>query len=185
MNPMKRTIMILAVLTVLFSVLSFSSCNQLDKLTQFDMSYESSVTIPSTAGVDLPFNLFTPDITTNSEQKFSVNNTKKDLIDEISLKSMELQITAPGDGTFSFLKSVDIYIKADGLSELKIAWKDNIDTSAGNLIQLDTSNDNLKDYILKDSFSLRVQTVTDELINQDYDIKVTSTFHVNAKILGV
>ena len=182
---MRKTVSKLLAFALFLIVMSFSGCKKLDQLTQFNVKYESSVTIPATAALNLPFDLFTPDITTNSEQEFSVNNTGKNLIDEINLKSMELQITNPGDGDFSFLKSVEIFIKAEGLDEIKIASKDNIDVNTGNTIQLDTSDDNLKEYIMKDSFSLRVQTVTDKVIDQDYDVKITSTFHVNAKILGI
>jgi hypothetical protein len=160
-------------------------CKQIDKLTQFNMDYEETVTIPSTIGINVPFNMFTPDITTNSEETFEINDTRKDLIEEIVLKEMTMEVINPAGEDFSFLKSVEIFISAEDLDEQKIAWKDDTGTNPGSKIELETSSADLKDYIKKDSFTLRIKTVTDELLLSDYDIKIDSKFFVDAKILGV
>lgn len=165
--------------------LFINGCKKLDKLTQFNMDYNTSVVIPSSTAVDLPFNIMTPDVQSNSESTFSINDTRKDLIQQIILKKMELTITDPADGDFSFLKSISIYISAQGLSEAKIAWLDSIPAGTGNILDLDTSDSDLKDYIKQDNFSLRLNTVTDELLTQDYHIDINSRFFVNAKILGI
>lgn len=160
-------------------------CDELDKLTQFNMNYETTYTVPSTAGIDLPLNLSTPDIATDSESKYENNNTSKDLVEEIFLKGLDLTITSPDDGDFNFLKSVTIYINAEGLSEEKIAWKEDIPNDNSINLSLETTDNDLKEFIKKDEFSLRVHTVTDEAIESDHDIKVESVFEVNAKVLGV
>ena len=166
-------------------VVVFSKCNQIDKLTQFDLKYDESIVIPSTTGVNLPFDLFTPDIETNSESSFAVNDTRKDLIEEITLSQMELVVTSPVDEDFSFLESVSIFISANGLDEVKIAWKDEISIETGNKLILDTSNQDLKEYINQDNFKLRINTVTDEILTSDYHIDIHNVFHVDANILGI
>ena len=160
-----------------------SSCNEIDKLTQFEIDYNESVVISSATGIDLPVNIYTPDIESDADSKFEVNDTRKDLIEHISLKSMQLSITAPDGEDFSFLKSIRIYISSEGLDEMEIAWKENIQEEI--VLDLETSEVDIQDYIKQDSFSLRLNTVTDEIITSDYHIDVKSVFFVDAKILGI
>ena len=160
-------------------------CKTIDKLTQFNMDYDATVTIPSTIGINLPFNLWTPNIKTNSEETFQINDTHKDLIEQIVLKELKLNITSPQGEDFSFLKSVEIYISAEGLDEVKAAWKYDIPDDVGASITLEPTDADLKEYIKKDEFKLKITTVTDELILMDYDVEVKAKFFVDAKILGI
>jgi hypothetical protein len=162
----------------------FPACKQVDKLTMFDIDFTSSVTIPSSSGINLPLDILTPDIETNSESTFAVNNTQKELIEEITLKTMDLEIQSPGGADFKFLKSIEIYLNATDLPEIRIAWDENVSDGIGPNLELETTAKDLKEYIKKDKFNLRVYTVTDETINQDHEILVNSVFHVDAKILG-
>tara|TARA_R110000868_G_scaffold80006_1_gene227329 strand:- start:46 stop:579 length:534 start_codon:yes stop_codon:yes gene_type:complete len=161
------------------------SCDKLDELTKFDMEYSQRATIPSTAGIDLPFDVFTPEMETNSESTFEVNDTRKDLIEEIKLTELEMVIISPDGADFSFLNSIEVYISADGLEEIKIAYLEEVPEDAGTVITLETSDLDLKEYIKSDEFSLRLNTVTDELMSSDHELEVNSTFFVDAKILGL
>ena len=176
---MKRNIAILIMLIFLVS-----NCKKIDSLTQFDMEYDSSVVIPSSTGINLPFNLFTPEIESNSETTFAVNDTRKDLIEEITLMSLDIELTSPSNGDLGFLNAVNVFISADGLSEVKIAWKDNIPSDIGKTLILETSDEDIKDYIKKDNFVLKLNTTTDEFITSDHHIDVHSVFFVDAKVLG-
>lgn len=172
-------------LVVLISlVIIQSSCKKIDKFTQFDMDYNESVTIPSSSPLNLPFNIITPDVKSNSESTFAVNDTRKDLVEEIKLTKLIISITSPTDGNFNFLKSVSIYLNADGLSETKIAYKDNIENNSTKSLQLSVVGTDLKEFIKKDNFTIKLSTVTDELITTDYKVNVYCLFHVDAKILG-
>jgi len=162
-----------------------TSCDKLDELTKFDMEYSQRATIPSSAGIDLPFDVFTPEMETNSESTFEVNDTRKDLIEEIKLTELEMVIISPDGADFSFLNSIEVYISADGLEEIKIAYLEEVPDDAGSVITLDTADTDLKEYIKSDEFSLRLNTVTDELMSTDHELEVNSTFFVDAKILGL
>lgn len=172
---------IILILTILFTI---SSCDKVDDLTKFEIEYKSKVVIPASTGIDLPFNVFTPDMETNSESKFEVNDTRKDLIEEIKLTKLQLVIISPTDADFGFLNSVEVYISAEGLDEIKIAEKD-VDENIGNTLDVNVFDIDLKEYIKKDAFNLRLNTVTDEAIGSDHEIDVNSTFFVDAKILGI
>lgn len=160
-----------------------SACSKLDEFTQFTMNYDETVVIPSSTSINLPLNIFTPDVETNSESTFETNNTRTDLVEEIKLTTLRLSITSPSNADFSFLESISVYLSAEGLEEKKIAWKDVIPANSNSLI-LNVSDSNLKEYISKKSISIRLQTVTDELLTSDYEIKIHSEFFVDAKVFG-
>ena len=176
---MRKFLLILTVFSALVS------CDKLDELTKFNLDYKSQVTIPASAVIDLPFDMFTPDMETNSDSQFEVNDTRKDLIEEIKLTKLQLEITSPDDSDFSFLESLEVYISADGLDEIMIASKEVVDENVGDVLDVDVLDVDLKEYIKKDNFNLRMNTVTDELISTDHEINVNTTFFVDAKILGL
>ena len=114
---------------------------------------------------------------------FEINDTRKDLVEEIILTKLALRLEQPEGADFSFLESINVFIKADGLSEIKIAWKENVNSEDA-YVNLETTNKDIKEYIKKDEFSLRVNAVTDEFLTSDHHINIHSVFFVDAKILG-
>lgn len=177
MNTMKR-ILILSSLLLLFSV-----CGCKTKFTQFFMDYNSSATIPSTTPVDLPFDVSTPDQTTNSSYEFEINDTRKENIEKITLDDLKITITDPEGETFSFLKDMSVYISADGIPEKLIAYKYDIDNSIGAELKCDETKEDLQAYIKAESFVIRLETVTDEVISQDIDVNIYTNFFVDAKLI--
>ncbi|MUU79122.1 hypothetical protein [Winogradskyella endarachnes] len=172
-------------LTILWALVVLVSCDVVDELTKFDLDYQTNYSIAATTLINTPFTLDTPDVTTESESSFESNDTHKDLIESIKLKSLKLTIDAPEDGDFNFLKEVHIYIDAEDLDEVEIANVYDLENTDSNILELDVLGEELKEFIKKDSFSLRVQTVTDETINETHDIIIDTTFRVDAEILGV
>lgn len=165
-------------------IVGLSQCKKVDKFTQFNLEYTETFTVPSSTGTNLPFNIYSPDIETNSTTEFEINNMRKDLIEEIKLTQLDLTLKSPAGGDFSFLKSAEIYINADGLSEAKVAYINDIPHSVGNKISLTTTEADLQEYIKKDKFELNLKVVTDEIITSDHEIETYSLFFVDAKILG-
>jgi allantoicase len=98
---------------------------------------------------------------------------------------MILEIKPPSNGNFDFLKSIETFISAEDQPEARMAWKEVIPSNSDNLIELNTSSDDLQNYLKEDKFTLRVETVTDELITSDHTIDINSVFFVDAKILGI
>ena len=96
---------------------------------------------------------------------------------------MTLEVESPDGGTFGFLESVKVYISADGLEEILIA--SNTDVPDATKIEIESEQENLEEYVKKDEIQLRVETVTDEILTQDYNIKIHTEFFIDAKILGI
>ena len=76
-------------------------------------------------------------------------------------------------------------MSADDLPEIKIAWNEEVAATGGEQLELVTTAEDLKEYIKKDSYTLRLKTVTDEFLSTDYEINIATTFFVDAKILGL
>ncbi len=176
----------LAFLISLLSLTAFAgtSCKKVNKLVQFNLDYKTEITVPASAGVNLPFNLFTPNVETNSEASFKANDTRKDLVDEIMLTELRMTIKSPANGDFSFLESVKVFISAPNVEEKEVAAMNSVPANIGSVLSLETLGADLAPYLKADRFTLKVRTTTDELLSEDYKIEVYSDFHVIAKLIN-
>jgi hypothetical protein len=183
---MKRIVSISTGVLLLFSILSMSTgCEKIDKLTQFHINFTDTVTLPSMIGINLPFNIATPAISTNSSEVFEINDTRKDLIEEIKIEELNLNIIEPEKADFSFLNSIEIFIISDNHPEALIAWKYDIDDSPGKSLSLELTPDDLTIYVIEDEINLKISTTTDKIIASEIKIEIQAGFFVNAKILGI
>ena len=164
---------------ILLTLISFS-CKE-GKLFTFNISDQTEITIENVLSVNLPFDIPTPDITTNSESEFEQNDTKADLVKEIVIKELALTITSPADETFSFLQSIHLYISTNDTDEIEIAWKDDIASDA-KAIQLNITDKILDKYIKSSKYKIRTEAVTKETLFHDVDIQIDLKFRVTANI---
>jgi hypothetical protein len=170
----------IALLTLVF--IGLSSCKKLNELTQFEMEFTNSATIPGSTGINLPFVFVTPEKETNSETTFEINDTRKEKIQEIILIELTLDLSAPNGADFSFLERIEIYLNAEGLDEVLLAWKDPVPDAASTSLALEVTNVDMQEYIKKDQFTLRVKAVTDEILSQDHELSIFSKYFVDAKL---
>jgi hypothetical protein len=173
-----------ALLFTTILLLVMASCKKIDEFTKFNMDYNTTIVIPSNAIIALPLNILSPDIESNAENEFAVNDTRKDKIEEINLKELKLTITSPPNQQFNFLDSISVSINADGLFETQVAYLYNVPANVQELSLIVNETQDLKEYIKQDKFTLKVRTVTDELITQNINVNVYSKFFVDAKVLG-
>jgi hypothetical protein len=168
-------------LAILFlASLLFLACGK--KGISFNMNHQANFRVETTAPLNLPFEIGTPDVTTNSSQEFKNNNTAPNLIKEVKLESLNLTITAPSGKTFSFLKSVEIFISTNSNNEIKLASAENI-SSTSSVLTLTASDANLIEYIKAEKYKLRSRIVTKETVTQTIDLRSDARFKITAKIL--
>lgn len=146
------------------------------------MDFDSTVVVESSLSSLVPISILTPDVATNSEFEFENHDTRADRINTIFLKDLKLTITSPSGETFSFINSLELYISSPSFSEKKVAFKENIPSTAGKEIICDLVDLDLKDFIKEDKFKLRLVSVSDETIPEDVTINVYTNFLVDAKI---
>ncbi|OMQ13634.1 hypothetical protein [[Flexibacter] sp. ATCC 35103] len=163
----------------LFLVVFFNSCDAVDDLLSFTISNETSIKIKSTSPINLPSEIITPDVTTNSSAEFENNKTKASLVKDVKIRSLKLSIADPSDKTFTFLKSIHLYISTSDSNEIELAYQDNINTSS-NSIDLICTDARLDQYIKADKYKIRTQVTLKETLTKDVTVKADMKFRVTA-----
>ena len=171
-------------LFLLFIIIPFlSGCEKIQELTKVDLPFSQSVTIPPIPIVGIPLTVPTPDMEANVDSILNAYNFETKNIDGVTLKNLKLTLSVPSDGDLSFIDDIEVYISASGLDKVKIASAENVgDVST---IDLKVANVNLKEYLLKDKFSLQFKAAADETTLVDYKIKIDMTVTFDLKILGL
>jgi hypothetical protein len=155
------------------------SCSVVDKLLTFTVSNETSFKIASGFPLNLATEIITPDVTTNSSAEFQNNNTKADLVKDVKLTELKLTITDPTDKTFSFLKSIHLYISTDANDEIELAYLDDINSTT-NTLNLICTSQKLDKYIKASTYKIRAKAVIKESVTKDITVKSEMKFKVTA-----
>lgn len=156
------------------------SCDKEDELAQFSLSYGSDVVVPTSSGFGFQINLITSVIQSNSDSIFEVNQTRAELIEKIRLRQLELTLDAPADADFSFLESVEAFISAPGLQETYLGAQTSIGSNPGKLLRLNTSTEDVQQYLKAETFTIRLLTTATRVLREDHVIKVNATFLATA-----
>ena len=164
--------------TAFFALLIFS-CTAINKLLTFTITDQYSFTIDSRIPVGIPLDITTQDISSSSSTEFKNNNTNSNLVKDVRLSELKLTITDPSSQTFSFLKSIHIYISTDGTDEVELAYLDAINSTSTS-ISLNTSSNKLDKYIKASTYKLRIEAVTKEALTNNTSINAEMKFKVTA-----
>lgn len=156
-----------------------TSCDKLDDLLTFTVTDHTTITIEGSVIPDVPLLLPTPEVTSSASQEFSNNNTRADLVKDVKLTEMTMEVASPQGKTFSFLKSIEIYISTDGSDKVLLASQSSIPKTA-TLVQLETSNEKLDKYLKAESYRLHTTIVTRETLTEDVQIELGLKFRVTA-----
>jgi hypothetical protein len=170
----KKSILICLAVIVIFG------CDEMDKLLTFRINDRTSITVESNASpIALPIQIPTPDVTSNSQQQYENNNTAASLVKDVKLEQLKLTITDPATKTFSFLKTIRIFISSDQSNELELASAENIAANAS-IVDLIPTKEKLDTYLKASSYNLRTEVTTDETLTESVDIQVDLKFVVTA-----
>jgi len=166
----------------LISMILLNSCH-LDEKIAFNLDFNNEAKIPSIIGVNLPIEIPIPAITTNISKELSANNSKIEYLNTAFLKELTITSKDPKDQDLDFIKKIELYIKADGLEEIKIAEKLDISDDIDTELNLDVfDNKDLSDYIKKDKFELKIKTTSRKILLHSTKVNIYTKFKVTADI---
>ncbi|MFC5271307.1 hypothetical protein [Adhaeribacter terreus] len=172
---------ILVYLTFLLGI-SLTACDKVDKLLTFYIEDEQTIEIPSQLSNGFPLGTLIPlspvAVNTNSESEFANNDTRADLVKDVSLDKLKLSLTDPNQN-FDFLKDIDIYISNDANEELRIAYYNDIPLGQ-NTIELVSTGAKLDKYIKAPSYKVIIKARLRKAIADDITIKANMRFKVTA-----
>jgi hypothetical protein len=174
-----------AFLALFAGLLLFTSCDKLNKLTQFTLTDQFETTIKAGLATALPTDVDTPPVSSNAEKELTTNNSRVDMVQSVKMQSLQLLLTAPSGRKFDFLKDIELFISADGLPEKRIAYDMAIPDTVDNVLVLKCENPDLEAYIKKLTYRVRMRVTTDKILNENINVRVVSTYLVDAKILGI
>jgi hypothetical protein len=182
---MIRSIKYLVILCFLIVLVRCKKADEIiDSFTHFSFEADYLVSVPASPITTVPVEIVTPDIQTHSDVLFSANNTRADLVEQINLTALSLTVKTPEGGDLKFLKSVDISARAQGLPEVRVAFKDIVPDDIGGTLALDVTGADLTEYFKKDTYQLKITVTSDHALTSDYGVNAHSVFFVDAKILG-
>jgi len=179
---------IIPVLTAFALLVAAFGCKKaddiVDSFTHFSFEADYVVKVPASPISGIPLDVLTPDIATHSDVLFTANKTRADLVEEIKLTQLDLSVKTPEGGDLKFLKSVGIYARAEGLPEVRVAYKDAVPDDVGSTLTLDVTGVDLTEYFKKEKYQLRISVTTDQVVTQDYGVNAHAVFFVDAKVIG-
>ena len=101
------------------------------------------------------------------------------MVDEVKLTKFNVSADS---SNFDYLKSLTIFIQGSGLPEVQLATNTLVPTGVASF-DMSLNDVNLKDYLAKSNFKLRVNVTIDGAITTNQKMKLNQTMHVVAKIL--
>lgn len=160
---------------------SFFSCNKVEDLLSFNINTSVNIAIPATTAITAPIALPLPAVSNSSSADLE-SNTNADRVRNVRLNGMVLVIESPDNETFSFLDEIEVFIEADGLPEILLASRTEIPDNIGAELELNTTGENLDDYIRSDEYRLRTDVVVDESIPERVDVRADLVLRVTADL---
>lgn len=171
---------------LLFIIVNLSACKKIGKLKEFDLNYSEEIVIPANNTIiNLPFNINSPETTTNTTEEYKNEGTEPKLVENVILSKLLFTIQTPASGNFNFLNSVEIYLSSPNNTEILVASKYNIPETGLTQLEMDVSTSNLKNYLQDETYKLRVKTTTDQTLTSDMTIRSDETFHVKARLRNI
>ena len=173
--PTKRAVLPFPLVLFLVTALSLTGCRKLQELATIKVSSSSTFEIPGAIDLNTPYSYTTPDADNpNTGQAWLVSNAK--------LERVTLTIQSPAGQTFRFLESLRFFLQAEGLPEVEVANRINIDNDTGDTLELDVTGVDLKEYLKKDRFRLRTEVLPDETVLESIKIKADLGFRITVVI---
>src|SRR5687768_1841620 len=173
---------ILLTYLVLMVAFVFTSCEKVDKLLTFYIEDEETIEIPSQFSNGFPLGALIPlspvPVSTNSEAEFANNDTRADLVKDVSLDNLKLTLADPNQN-FDFLKDIEIFISNDQNEELRIAFYNDIPLGQ-NAIELTSTGAKLDKYLKAPSYKIITKARLRKAIANDITIKANMRFKVTA-----
>lgn len=170
---MKRFALFISLITLLSSCKK--SKDEVKELLDipFSFSMKNDFTLPG-AGVviqvkDTAVSVKSDNIVNTIPDEFKKNNADINKVKSISIEGVELTIKSPAGQTFNFMKSIEVYLGADGMPETLIASKEGINTISPTptSLSLDSKNANIIAYIKNPTYYIRTKTTIVKTYEKD------------------
>jgi hypothetical protein len=177
---MKNYLLVVLSLVIMFSI---ASCKKIDRLTNFYFDSSINISVDSAQYKSSTVDIWILVVNADYTSLYIENNSRIDLSETIVLDNLIFRVNSPQNQTLNFLQSAEIYIRTNELEEIKIAWIDNIPDDGLTEVEMETSEDNIQDYILNDQYILRFITKGinpgDSIVSIDFQYSYLATTNLS------
>ncbi|MDB5234944.1 MAG: hypothetical protein JWR44_1937 [Hymenobacter sp.] len=154
-------------------------CKKIDQLLTFYIEDSQNIRIPATPLFGTVASLTPLTVTNKSEDTFKNNNTRADLVKDVTLNKFALTITDPNGQNFDFLDKIEIYIGTNANDQIRLAYLDQVPRGVSS-IELTSTNAKLDAYLKAPTYTLSTKVTTNRALAQDVSIRADSRFKVTA-----
>ena len=159
--------------------LVFTGCKKIEQLLTFYIENSQNIRIPATPLFGSVVALTPLTVATKSEETFKNNNTRADLVKDVSLNKLALTITDPSGQNFDFLQKIEIYISTNANDQIRLAYLDQVPRGVSS-IELTSTDAKLDSYLKAPSYTLTTKVTTSQAIARDITVRADSRFKVTA-----
>lgn len=163
----------------LVALLLAVGCKKIEQLLTFYIEDSQNIRVSS----NFPIGQFVPltplNVPTKSEERFSNEGTRADLVKNVSLNSLKLTITDPSSENFDFLRRIEIYISTDANDQILLASLVQVPQGV-NTLTLTPTNAVLDKYIKASSYTLTTKAEIAKPVSRDITLRADSRFKVTA-----
>ncbi|WP_036678088.1 hypothetical protein [Daejeonella oryzae] len=155
-----------------------TGCATVQSLVRSTFPYTSTLVIPASSRTGTT--LSATSSANSFDQIFTGQGSNTESVKEIRIASAKIEASNPSNQSLGVIKSIKMYIsRGDGSSEVLVASRTDIASTAGNSLVLDIDNSRfLDDYIKGSTVRVRMEYVLRESINVDASVKASLGFSV-------
>ncbi|GAA4347961.1 hypothetical protein GCM10023185_03420 [Hymenobacter saemangeumensis] len=166
-------------LTPLAFLLLLVGCKKVNELLTFYVDDTQNVRIPSNFPLGGLGFLAPVSVTTRSEETFRNNNTRADLVKDVSLNKLTLTIADPAGQNFDFLQKIELFISTDANDQIRLAYADQVPRGVTSF-ELTSTNARLDKYLKSPTYTLTTKAQLGQPIARDVTVRAESRFKVTA-----
>lgn len=155
-----------------------TACKAIDDLLTFYIEEEATIVVDSSFPIGLA-PLAPVSVTTNSQETFKNNETRAELVKDVTLNKLTLSIKEPQGENFDFLSNIEIFISSKGNDEVRLAYLDKVPKGV-NQITLESTNAQLDKHIKSESYTIRTKATLSKAVTQDVSIQAAMRFKITA-----
>jgi len=159
--------------------LLFTGCKKIQQLLTFYVDDSQSIRIPATPLFGSVVALTPLPVATKSDETFKNNNTRADLVKDVSLNKLSLTITDPSGQNFDFLQKIEIDISTNANDQIRLAYLDAVPRNATS-IDLISTDARLDTYLKASSYTLTTKVQTNQALAREVTVRADSRFKVTA-----
>lgn len=153
-------------------------CEKIDQLLTFYIEDTQNIKVAGNSVIGL-IPVAPIAVTTRSEERFKNEDTRADLVKDVSLNKLTLTITDPNNENFDFLESVTLYISTDQNDRVALASLSSVPTGQ-KVINLKPSGAKLDKYLKASGYTLTTEARVKRAVAQDITMRADSRFQVTA-----